>query len=69
MNDNGTKAADAINAIIVLAHQMERLIAPGVHISIPIGKANKIHLPGQPDKPRTILHISKPQMTVQVNTK
>ena len=67
--NNGTREAEAMNAIITLAHQMERLIAPGVHMSIPIGRANKIHMPGRPDKPRTVLHISKPAITIVVNTK
>ena len=67
--NNGTKEAEAMNAIITLAHQMERLIAPGVHMSIPIGNVNHIHIPGKPDKPRTIMHISKPALAVQINTK
>ena len=66
---NGTKEAEAMNAIIILAHQMERLIAPGVHMSIPIGKQRAIEIPGKPNPPRTVLHISKPTMTVIVNTK
>jgi len=68
--NNQPTQQQVMQAVVVLAHQIFKLLPPnGCQISIPIGKKSSILVPGKPDVPQAILHLSWSPVDITVRTK